>query len=50
MRNVVRVRGEVRAKRVVEFVIIRVAIKLIWSPGIRPVIVPARIPKRMARM
>ncbi len=46
--KIVRVIGEVRVRSVVEIERRRIAIKLIWMPGVRPVRVPAKRPRRIA--
>ena len=42
--NIIIVNGETKERREAEIVNNITAIRLIWIPGIRPVIVPAKIP------
>ena len=46
--KVTRVRGVARFRRDVDRVMRIIAIKFMWMPGIRPVIVPAKIPIKIA--
>jgi len=48
--KIVKVRGEVMFKRVEEIDKRRIEIRLMWMPGIKPVIVPAIRPRRIARI
>ncbi len=46
--KIARVRGVVRFKRTVEKLIVIIATRLMWIPGVRPVRVPASNPRRIA--
>lgn len=48
--KIARIKGVVRFRSVAEKLIVIIATKFIWIPGVNPVIVPARIPKRIARI
>jgi hypothetical protein len=48
MMKMAKVRGEVIFRRVVERERRRIAMRFMWIPGVRPVKVPAKIPKRIA--
>ncbi len=46
--NIANVRGVVRFRRNAEKLIVIIATRFIWIPGVRPVIVPAINPSRIA--
>ena len=48
--NIIIVNGETKERREAEIVNNITAIRLIWIPGISPVIVPAKIPRKKARI
>jgi len=45
-----RIRGLVIERKAAELINKRVATRFIWIPGISPVIIPQRIPIRIAKM
>ena len=48
--NITKNNGEVILRRAGEKVTRKIAMRFIWIPGKRPVIVPANVPKRRARI
>ncbi len=50
MMKIVRVMDEVILRRVVEAERRRIVMRFMWIPGVRPVSVPARSPRRIARI